>query len=142
MVRHPRRQGLCKQPLLCSCKCESSQKQTEFWSSGGAVLEFLLITTHSTTAWMECRNQETPDAEGSGLLDQSAADRPECQEQCRLETGCNAVAWDRNDLKCYMKQGFDLAAVVTWNTNDGFDFCWQVSQGCPMQVPCSMSARP
>ena len=83
---------------------------------------------------MECREGQTPTAEGSSLVSQSSANRLECQEQCRLNALCNAVAWNIPVNECHMKEGFDVGAADVWNDVTDFDFCWEVLSGAPMHM--------
>ena len=90
--------------------------------------------THFATGWdMECRDLETPDFEGTNLVSESSVDRLGCQEKCRLNPACNAVAWSRAEKLCHMKEGFDLGMVTDWPVSADFDFCWEVSGG-PMHM--------
>ena len=73
---------------------------------------------------MQCRDQQIPSDQGNEAGSQNAATRAECQEQCRLNSQCNAVAY--GESMCYMKEGFD-PGVVEWSESV-FDFCWH---GCP-----------
>ena len=90
--------------------------------------------THFAIGWdMECRDLETPDFEGTNLVSESSVDRLGCQEKCRLNPACNAVAWSRTEKLCHMKEGFDLGMVTEWPASADFDYCWEVSGG-PMHM--------
>ena len=96
--------------------------QSPTWTLVGAYEN----TTRSAIEWrMECRDQEVPNDEGTDLTSVSTADRPACKEQCRVTPNCNAFSRNRNDGMCYMKQGFDMAAVTVWNSATDFDFCYE-----------------